>query len=187
MLRTFACTAALLGALPAFADDDPLLTEARSVGGAIPPKLVGVLAEEITKNGAAQAITVCREKAPAMAKEASEKSGWAIRRVSLKNRNPKAVPDAWERAVLEEFDRRAAAGEDLSQMDKGETVMMDGKPVYRYMKAVPTQQLCVQCHGKSELLAAAVRERLNELYPNDKATGYDVGAIRGAMTLKKPL
>ena len=40
-----------------------------------------------------------------MAKTASEQTGWAIRRVSLKNRNPKAVPDAWERETLEEFDR----------------------------------------------------------------------------------
>ena len=39
-----------------------------------------------------------------MAKAASEQSGWTIKRVSLRNRNPKAVPDAWERAALEEFD-----------------------------------------------------------------------------------
>jgi hypothetical protein len=33
-----------------------------------------------------------------MAAAASQNTGWAIRRVSLKNRNPKAVPDAWEQA-----------------------------------------------------------------------------------------
>ena len=29
--------------------------------------------------------------------------------------------------------------------------------------------------------------RLKELYPEDKATGFSVGAIRGAITIRKPL
>ena len=63
-------------------------------------------------------MVVCREKAPEMAKAASEKTGWKIRRVSLKNCNPKAVPDAWEQAALEDFDRRAAAGESPAKLEK---------------------------------------------------------------------
>jgi len=187
MLRKTALTLALACALPALAADDPMLAEARSVATSIPPKLLEVLAEEIAKGGPENAIGVCREKAPAMAKAASEKSGWAIRRVSLKNRNPKAVPDAWEQAVLEDFDRRVAAGEKPATLEKGETVTVDGKPMYRYMKALPTQELCVQCHGSLDKVSPAVQARLKELYPDDKATGFSVGAIRGAITIKKPL
>jgi hypothetical protein len=187
MLRKTALTLALACALPALAAEDAMLAEARSVATAIPPKLLEVLATEIAKGGPESAISVCREKAPAMAKAASEKTGWAIRRVSLKNRNPKAVPDAWERAVLEDFDRRAAAGEKPAELEKGETVMIDGQPVYRYMKALPTQELCVQCHGSADKITPAVQARLKELYPDDKATGFGIGAIRGAITIKKPL
>jgi hypothetical protein len=79
-----------LVALPAVANEAQLLEEARGVATAIPPKLLNVLKEEIAKGGPEGAIGVCREKAPAMAKAASEQTGWAIRRVSLKNRNPKA-------------------------------------------------------------------------------------------------
>lgn len=53
-----------------------------------------------------------------MAKAASEQTGWMVKRVSLQNRNPKAVPDAWERAVLEDFDKRAAAGESPTTLEK---------------------------------------------------------------------
>jgi hypothetical protein len=187
MLRKTALTLALACALPALANEDPLLTEARSVATAIPPKLLEVLAAEITKGGPESAIAVCREKAPAMAKAASEKSGWAIRRVSLKNRNPKAVPDAWEKTVLEDFDRRVAAGEKPAALEKGEVVTVDGKQMYRYMKALPTQELCVQCHGPIEKISPAVQGKLKELYPDDQATGFNVGAIRGAITIKKPL
>lgn len=182
--------AAALGAptAPALAADEAaLLEEARKVAVAIPPKLLEVLDEEIRKGGPENAIAVCREKAPQMAKAASEQSGWNIRRVSLKNRNPKAVPDAWERAVLEDFDRRLAAGEKPTGIEKGEVVTVDGQKMYRYMKALPTQDLCLQCHGTPDRVSPATQAKLKELYPDDKAVGYSSAQIRGAITLKKPL
>jgi hypothetical protein len=176
-----------LAAAPAFAAEDKMLTEARGVASAIPPKLLTVLEEEIKKGGPEGAIGACREKAPAMAKAASEKTGWAIRRVSLKNRNPKAVPDAWEEAVLKDFDKRTAAGEKPTGLEKGEVVTVDGVKMYRYMKALPTQDLCLQCHGTPDRINPATQAKLKELYPNDKGVGYGPAEIRGAITIKKPL
>ena len=184
MKKTLLATA-LLATLPAFADD--LLPEARKVASTVPPKLLAVLTAEIEKNGPEGAIGVCQEKAPQMAKAASEQTGWSIRRVSLNNRNPKAVPDAWERAILQDFDRRAAAGESPATLEKGEVVTEDGKKSYRYMKALPTLDLCLKCHGAQASLSPAVKEKLAALYPEDKATGYSAGQIRGAMTIRKPL
>lgn len=179
--------AALWLSVPALAQEDPLLAEARKVAGAVPPKLLEVLSLQIAKGGPASAVAVCNEKAPQMAKTASEQTGWAIRRVSLRNRNPKAVPDAWEQAALEDFDRRTAAGEKPATLEKYELVDAVGVKEYRYMKALPTQQLCLACHGASENIAPEVAERLHTLYPADKATGYAVGQIRGAITIRKPL
>ncbi|MEZ5614240.1 MAG: DUF3365 domain-containing protein [Rhodocyclaceae bacterium] len=186
-LRTLLPLLAAIVVAPALANEAKLLEEARGVASAMPPKLLGVLKEEIDKGGPASAIGVCRDKAPKMAKAASEKTGWAIRRVSLKNRNPKAVPDAWEEAVLREFDKRAAAGEKPTSLEKGEVVMADGKKMYRYMKALPTQDLCLNCHGTPDRISPEVKAKLGELYPNDKATGYHAAEIRGAVTIKKPL
>ena len=55
------------------------------------------------------------------------------------------------------------------------------------MKALPTQGLCLNCHGSEDKMAPEVKARLSELYPNDKATGYSEGQIRGALTVKRPL
>lgn len=188
MLRKSVLALALSTALTAFAADEAqLLDEARNVAGSIPPKLLEVLTQEIRKGGPENAIGVCRDKAPAMAKAASERTGWAIRRVSLRNRNPKAVPDSWEKAVLEDFDRRTAAGENPANMEKGELATIDGKPVYRYMKALPTQDLCLKCHGTPDQVSPEVQAKLKELYPDDKAVGYKAGDVRGAITIKKPL
>jgi hypothetical protein len=178
---------ALLAAGLAQAQAPALLDQAREVASSVPPKLLAVLKAEIDAGGPAAAIGACKDKAPKMAAEASEKTGWQIRRVSLKNRNPKAVPDAWEEAVLKDFDRRAASGEDPSKLEKGEVVSDASGKMYRYMRALPTQGLCLSCHGPAETIPQEVKAKLNELYPADKGTGFTVGQIRGAITIKRPI
>lgn len=176
-----------LAPLAAAQDSTAWIEDARKVASSVPPKLLKVLNDEIAKSGHDGAIGVCREKAPQMTKAASEETGWAIRRVSLKNRNPKAVPDAWERAVLEDFDRRAAAGEKPPTFEKAEVVLENGKPMQRYMRALPVQEICLGCHGPVDQLTPAVSAKLKSSYPEDRGTGYKLGDIRGAMTIKKAM
>lgn len=175
-------------AVPAFAvEEAKLLEEARLVAQSVPPKLLNVVQSEIKKGGVEQAIGACRDLAPKIAAEASEETGWAIRRVSMKNRNPKAVPDAWEKVVLAEFEQRLAAGEPPIALEKGMIVAEEGKQFYRYMKPLMTQKACTQCHGSEADIAPNAKARLQELYPQDAATGFKEGMMRGALTIKKPL
>ena len=119
-----------------------------------------------------------------MAGEISQQTGWKIKRVSLKARNEaRATPDAWEKDALEDFDKRAAAGEPPAQLEKGEKVGNE----YRYVKALPVQPLCLSCHGPADQLSPAVKSVLGKHYPNDRATGYSAGQIRGAISVRKPL
>jgi len=177
--------AGLAAATAAGAQEAPWVGEARSVAASVPPKLLEVLQAEIARSGPEGAIAECRERAPQLARAASEQSGWAIRRVSLRNRNPKAVPDAWERAALEDFDRRAAAGEPPGKLEIAVSQLEDGKTVQRYMRALPVIDLCTQCHGAPDKMKSEVVARLQALYPDDKGVGYRPGDIRGAITLKR--
>ena len=160
--------------------------QARTTAQSVPPKLLAVLQEEIARGGYEGAVQVCKDKAPAMARAASQETGWAIRRVSLRNRNPMAVPDAWERAALEDFDRRAAAKEPAAQLERAEVVTENGQPVQRYIRALPTIDLCTNCHGTPDRISPAVAAKVAALYPADRATGYRPGEIRGAITLRRP-
>ena len=173
------------------AEDTPspeaLLQETRAVAAAMPPKLMAELQKEMASGGLVSAIAACRDKAPQMARDASAKTGWQIRRVSLKNRNPQAAPDSWEHAVLTEFDQRVAAGADAATLEKAETIDDGQHKTYRYMKALPTQPMCLACHGSATDIPADVSAKLRELYPSDKATGYTVGAVRGAISIWRPL
>lgn len=187
MRKTLIAAAFAAVSVSAFAQEGNLLQEVRQTAMSMPPKLLEVLDAEIKKSGHAEAMVVCRDKAPAMAKALSEAKGMQIRRVSLKNRNPKAAPDAWEKRVLEDFEKRTSAGEKPAMLEASEIVMDDGKRVLRYMKALPTQDLCLACHGTDDRIDKAVKAKLKELYPDDKAVGYSAAEIRGAITVKKTL
>jgi hypothetical protein len=108
-----------------------------------------------------------------------------VGRTSLKLRNPANKPDAWEQEVLEQFDARKAAGETLEKMEFHEVVDAEGVKTFRYMKAIPTGEVCLKCHGTE--IDPKVQAELLRLYPSDEATGYALGDIRGAFTLSKPL
>ena len=137
------------------------------------------------EGGPVNAISVCNLSAPAIANTYSVRNGWDVGRTSLKVRNPDNAPDNWERAVLEEFEARKRAGEDPKQMEYHEVVQQDGVRTLRYMKAIPTAQLCLACHG--EHVDSITMARLETLYPDDQALGYKAGDIRGAFSISQPL
>lgn len=146
-------------------------------GGQLKPKLKAAIQE----GGPENAIEVCAEHAPKIAKQLSEETGWSVSRVSLKNRNPAAVPDDWEKEILEHWDKEVAKGVDVGTLAQGEILEKE----FRFMKAQKAEGLCLTCHG--ETLAPAVQAKLKEKYPQDLATGYSLGQVRGAFSVSKIL
>lgn len=179
--------AALLSSSFAHANDEALVAETRKTAMGIPPKLLTMVQAEIEKGSFSGAIDACSDKAPKMAAQASQSTGWAIRRVSLKNRNPKATPDTWEKDALQDFDKRALAGENPATLEKVEFVNEGNTRTLRYIKALPTQGLCLNCHGAPESISPEVKAQIAKTYPNDLAVGYREGQVRGALTIKRPL
>ena len=147
--------------------------------------LMSALGQALRQGGPTQAISVCREKAPALAAEISKDEGMNVRRTALRVRNPANSPDAWERQVLEGFQRRLAAGEDGATLEVAEVTKIQGKPTLRYMKAITTGEPCLGCHG--EALAPAVAAAIRRDYPQDRATGFKKGDLRGAFSVRLPL
>lgn len=176
-------------ALPAFAHDLAALTaDTKKTVLPVVPEVVAAMQQAVAEQGVAGAIPVCKEQAPALIKAKRRETGWDIRRVSLKTRNPeRATPDLWEARQLADFNLRASHGEKPETLEKSEIVSIDGKPVLRYIKALPVGDVCLKCHGPAESLDAGLQAKLGESYPHDRATGYAKGEIRGALTVKRPL
>ncbi|MFM7180505.1 MAG: DUF3365 domain-containing protein [Verrucomicrobiales bacterium] len=70
-------------------------------------------------------------------------------------------------------------------LERAETATMEGQPVLRYAKAIPVDALCLTCHGKE--IAPPIAQKLRDLYPDDKATDYQVGDLRGIFSVVVPM
>lgn len=144
-------------------------------------RLQGELAEAMQTGGPVEAIRVCNQRAPEIAAEISAETGWSVGRTSLKLRNAANAPDEWERTVLEDFDSRRAAGTPAADLTHHEVIESDGESVFRFMRAIPTAGICLACHGTGQ--SGEIRHALETLYPDDAATGYSEGDLRGAFTV----
>jgi hypothetical protein len=166
-------------------DNTQLTTETRGAIKALAAELKGTLQSAVKTDGPVKAISVCYEKAPKLAQKVSTEKGMEVARTSLKVRNELNAPDTWELSVLEQFEQRKAKGEPVKTIEYSETTIHNGNKVFRYMKAIPADDVCLMCHG--EKIADNLSAEINKLYPNDKATGFKKGDIRGAFTVVKVL
>jgi len=167
------------------ADDalDAFVQDSRAKVKAFAGQLKGALQAAIKEGGPGHAIPVCNTEAPEIARRLSEAPGWTVGRTSHRLRNPANAPDAWEAAVLDSFLERAAAGEALATMERAERIQSGGRDTYRYMKAIPAGEVCLTCHGAA--IDPALAAKIAAYYPEDRATGFALGELRGAFTITK--
>jgi hypothetical protein len=168
-------------------DDIPgtIETDVTRVGEAAATSLRQGLSARLTaamaEGGPEAAIDVCAVEAMSLTDSiAAASPASAMKRTSLRVRNPRNAPDAAERAALEWFEERESAGERPTSL-----VERDGSG-YRYYAPLRVAALCVSCHGPSETLAPATRAALDARYPDDAATGYSEGDLRGLIRVTVP-
>ncbi|KAA1171164.1 DUF3365 domain-containing protein [Marinobacter salinexigens] len=185
MNRSILATAAFcsLLSLPAAAEpleqqSDKLVSDARALVKTFAGSLKQELQAAIKEGGLTNGIGVCKTVAPHIA-EANSNENWTISRTSLKTRNPNNEPTDWQEMQLLAMDKQPVKGG--RPVEFWEVVENAGQSEFRYMSAIPTQKLCLGCHGKS--IDDGVKAKLAELYPDDKATGFSEGDLRGAFVV----
>ncbi|MFP4225803.1 MAG: DUF3365 domain-containing protein [Desulfobacterales bacterium] len=161
------------------------ILKSREITARFGAELKSHLQSALLKGGPTEAVSVCSEIAPDIARRFSNQTGWEIGRTALKYRNPDNAPDEWEKKILKKFQKQKQAGQPIKEMETHAVIDMNGSTYFRYMKAIPTQGICVTCHGAS--LAPKVSEAIDKHYPNDQARGFTVGDIRGAFSIIQPM
>lgn len=136
------------------------------------------LVSAIQEQGLVHAVDVCHSVAPQIAEELST-DGWQVARTSLKTRNQNNQADMWERDTLEDFDRQFKAGTPAGEL----TASLQSDTQFRYMKAIPTDKVCLACHGST--IDETLNQAIINKYPQDRAVGFTLEDIRGAFTLSK--
>ncbi len=145
--------------------------EQRAKDALIPFKkmLKSTLISAMRDQGPKGAVEACRTVAPAIAVRASHQ-GLSVGRTSHRLRNPANAPKAWMEPLLEE----------ALAMGKGPAparlVPLDGGR-FGYVEPIYAGELCLTCHG--EAVEPGLGDHIRQLYPDDRATGFREGELRG--------
>ncbi len=138
--------------------------------------------EAIKAGGLKGAVGSCKSVAPEVNATAGDQNNLEIARTALRLRNPDNAPDTWEMANLELFLKQLTAGGDHKTMEVYDVITTkEGQRLFRYMKPIMTGEVCLGCHGAA--MSQDIKLEIARNYPEDKATGYNLGDMRGAFSI----
>jgi hypothetical protein len=140
---------------------------ADKLGTTLKGRLVAVMSSE----GPLAAVQVCAGEAQALTAAVAAETGVAVGRSSTRLRNTSNAPPEWVGTWLAEH----PTAEDATPVQWTEG------GAARVLRPIAIEAPCLQCHGPKESLAPGVGAILDERYPNDQATGYALGELRGAL------
>ncbi|MBL8870087.1 MAG: DUF3365 domain-containing protein [Planctomycetaceae bacterium] len=129
-------------------------------------KLSGKLIQTMSEQGPVAAIAICNQEAPQIAASVAEENSVQIGRIGVRLRNPKNVTPDWAEAWV-------AAKSDSPKFLQ----LADGKSAALF--PIKLQATCLMCHGPKNQIAADVLAEIGKLYPDDQATGFSEGELRG--------
>ncbi len=138
------------------------------------------LTQEIKTNGILSAAKFCNSNALTLTEEVNlhQVEGISIKRISLKERNSANKPKADEAAVLESMQTM------LQNNTLPAYVVEEDAKTYKFYKPlIINKGVCLKCHGDMSK-DPELDEFLLEAYPQDKARGYKMGDLRGAVLVQ---
>jgi hypothetical protein len=136
-------------------------------------QLLNRLSDALASAGPAAAIDVCQKQAPQIAAEVSTRFGVDIGRTSHRLRNPDNAPPDWARPLV---DQRTTEPQFVSLDADGLGVLL---PIH-------LKPQCLMCHGPEQQILPDVRDALARHYPDDQATGFQEGDLRGWFWISVP-
>lgn len=135
-------------------------------------KLKSRLLEVIGSEGPAAAIAVCAEEAPQIAADTAREHAVSMGRTSFRLRNPRNAPPKW-------------ASELVAHRVAEPTYLSDGSALVA-LAPIRLEAPCLMCHGNAEAIPPPVRDALAKHYPQDQATGFEEGDLRGWFWVEVP-
>ena len=138
---------------------------------------MGTLLNEVKTNmkasGPAKTISVCSEKAQTIIGQVAKTHKVTMGRTSHKLRNPKNVAPQWAQAAVD-----AHRSEPL--------YMTNTEGALGVLTSIPTAAPCLKCHGDPASMTKPLKDALAARYPDDRATGFKAGDIRGWFWVQVP-
>lgn len=131
----------------------------------------------ISEGGPVNAVKVCHEVAPKLAEETSSKLGFQMGRSSHRLRNPSNAPLTPVEKYLSQYAKAGSAPPVEAYQDGTSWVVV---------APIVTQPMCLTCHGDPKTFSPELTQALKKNYPQDQATGFAAGDLRGVFWAKLP-
>lgn len=139
------------------------------------------LTKKISEEGFVEAIDYCRARAIPLTDSMAALHDVRVRRVTLRTRHPANLADIAERVVIVDYERTLQADPTAELKPQ---IRQDDQKVY-YYAPIRVQGLCLNCHGDPERdISQDVKDKLAQLYPKDRATGYSLNDLRGIWSIR---
>ena len=128
------------------------------------------------QSGPVNAVNVCNVRAPEIGDEVTG-SDVTMGRTSHRLRNPDNAPRPWIEPLLASYLANPA--------ETGSMLVEIGPDRIGYVEPIYIGSVCLVCHGTE--IPDDVTRRLTDLYPEDKATGFREGDLRGLFWVEFPI
>ena len=163
------------------AEPPPTLPRERAEAAAtdLATTLKAALQARMQADGPLGAIDFCQQQAPLLTAEVAARHGVALGRSANKLRNPANAPAPWQQQWLTSMATAVAAGLEVATQQREVIVHAADTREYRYARALRTEGPCLICHGSA--VAEPIRAAIIERYPQDQATGFAEGDLRGLL------
>lgn len=135
------------------------------------------LMSTIQNKGTEEALTFCNEKAIHLTDSMSVNYKAKIKRVSDKSRNPNNKANTEELKYITQY--KNAINENVEP----KPIVVENENEVHFYYPITTNTMCLQCHGKKEDIQPKVLAKINQLYPDDLATGYGENEVRGIWSI----
>ncbi len=159
-----------------------LLSKSKSIAQEFASTLKSELQQALQKSGPVGAIEVCKKVSVKTEEKFQEQYPDIVRlrRISLKTRNPEIhTPTPEEKKWLEETSFVMQGG------SKPVAGILGGEEKKTVLLPIVIKEgVCLMCHGPKDMLDEQLIEALQKHYPNDQATGYQIGDLRGAISIQ---
>ena len=137
--------------------------------------------------GVSNALPFCSLAASPLTAGMAEKHGVTLKRITHKARNPASKASETELTVLKSFAATLAAGATTNPPAPFATNLVAGQATF-FAPILTANELCLKCHGKpGQDISAENLAVIQKHYPQDEATGFQLGQLRGAWRIDFPL
>lgn len=174
---------------PASTEELSSVEDVTKKGMTIANKTFAMLSTELSRainaGGIQSALDYCKLNAYPLVDSISQANNAYVKRTSLKLRNPNNIPGPEEEAILKLYESAIDKEGNVDFSKLRPRVKDKGDHWAFYAPITLRNPVCLKCHGKIGLdIKNEDYAKIRELYPQDKANGYELGDLRGIWSIQ---